>query len=172
MFLLDDCLKRARDRDLKKRYRDELTQLLERYAWQVFASMSWRYEPNLYRAQFEVTDLVTAAAAPGVGPRQPHMGPFAYCALEHGDATDRLNAHALIGGLSGIATKHRHRDWKWGTIEWEPYEVGGGAAGYVAKKAYEAPENAWIIGTPRRRVERKRGRRGRGTKGSREPERD
>jgi hypothetical protein len=79
---------------------------------------------------------------------------FAYVAYEKGQAGGRTHAHALLGGLNGIAVRNAGRLWTAGQIKIAAYNPNGGAAWYVSKE----PEEGQLIGTPERRTRRARGR--------------
>lgn len=141
-------------------YDEGAERLLDRWAWQVYATPTWRHPVSRWSAQR------------GIHAFLPRFGDqaFAYVAYERGKLGGRIHVHMLIGGLNSFAQARGNVLWQWrrgkpipghGDIKWERYRRHGGAAAYVMKDAQFEPEVEEFFGPLRRLYPRKRGRRGR-----------
>ncbi len=143
-------------------YNEGAERLLDRWAWQIYCTPTWRHAISRRRAQRDVHEYI------------PRFGDqaFAYVAYERGKLGGRIHIHMLIGGLNAIARNQGYVLWQWhrgrpvpghGDIAWKQYRRHGGAAAYVMKDVLFEPEVEEFFGTLRRLYPRKRGRRGRGS---------
>lgn len=124
---------------------DTLGTYLSNFHWQLYATPSFKFPVNLYRAKSTVEAWVGDFGSQT----------YAYAAYEQGRAGGRTHAHVLLGGLVGkIAKAHAGRLWKHGNIVIAPYDPRRGACWYVAK----FPNDGDFIGNPQRVRRRGRGK--------------
>lgn len=116
-----------------------LGQFLTEFAWDLYATPSFRFPVTHSQAQRDIHKWVS-----GFGP-----GAFGYVTYEEGFAGGRSHTHVLLGGLNLMAQKHAGRLWKSGLVTVDRFDPSRGACWYVAK----FPAAGEFLGTPRRRTQ-------------------
>lgn len=162
----------------RKDYIKEHGEFLQRYRWHLFLTMTFPWKLNDENAM--------KAAESWLGMLGPDV--YAYVAYEEGRATGRGHLHLFVGGLTnGGKVLRENNKWFWRYNEhdfeitswnwafWNKtikvdhvdiYDHKKGAAWYLSKYTFDAPEHGQFMGKPKKPRRRKRGKRNRGREGT------
>jgi len=158
----------------RRKYIKAHGQLLQRYRWHLFLTMTFPWKLNQENAM--------KAAESWLGLLGSDV--YAYVVYEEGKATGRGHLHLFVGGLINGGRVLKYNDkwfWRYNDLDFEIrswdwafwnkritvdhvdiYDHRGGAARYLSKYSFETPEHGQFIGTPKKPRRRKRGKRNRG----------